>query len=158
MMVAIPFYSFLCGRSLFSSAFLKKGGEDQAHPLRVKQFWNEVFNNFKNYYLEENRMKKLIVWAVALCFVFSFSFVYAAEKTTPGELSPDEPTKSVQDVKKKKAPKKKVKKDRGAKPVDSVVKDKGGMSNPVEAPAGSPGEPSKDVKEVKKERMEKKEK
>jgi hypothetical protein len=107
--------------------------------------------------MEVNGMKKLIVWAVALCFVFSFSFVYAAEKTTPGELSPDEPTKSVQDVKKKKAPKKKVQKDRGAKPVDSVVKDKGGASNPTEAPGGSPGEASKTVKEVKKERQEKKE-
>ena len=100
-------------------------------------------------------MKKLIVWVAAMCFVFSFSFVYA-QPSNQGELSPDEPNKSVQDVKKKKAPKKKVKKDRGAKPVESVTKDKGGASNPTEAPSGSPGEPKKDVKQELKEKKEKK--
>jgi hypothetical protein len=68
-------------------------------------------------------MKKIIVWTVALCFVFSFSLAYAAEKGSP---------------------------------VEPVVKDKGGASNPTEAPAGSPGEPSKTRKDAKKARAAKK--
>jgi hypothetical protein len=129
--------------------------------------------------MEVNRMKKLIIWAVALCFVVSLSFAYAAEKASPVEpvikdkggasnptegavTSPGEPTKTRVEAKKARAAKKAKKdtgekKDKGAKPVESVIKDKGGASNPTEGAVTSPGEPKKDVKEVKKERQEKKE-
>jgi hypothetical protein len=133
--------------------------------------------------MEVNRMKKLIVWAVAVCFVFSFSLAFAADEakkdkgaspvepvvkgkggaSSPTEgavTSPGEPTKTRQEAKKARAAKKAKKdagdqKDKGAKPVESVKKDKGGASNPTEAPAGSPGESSKSRQDVKKEKADK---
>jgi hypothetical protein len=91
-------------------------------------------------------MKKLIVWTVALCLVFSFSFVYAQSSTTEAPAgSPGESTKSRQEVKKARASKKKVKKDRGAQPVESYKE-----GSQVAAPGGSPGAPGKSREDVKK--------
>jgi hypothetical protein len=95
-------------------------------------------------------MKKMIIWTVAVLFVFSTSLVFAqsAQKETVGGSSETKsgapggvaaPAKSREDVKKEKAAKKKkVKKEEGAKKEEAAKKGPETVGGSSETKSGAP--------------------